>query len=160
MVTINIIAVGKVKEKYFINAINEYNQRLSAFCKLNIIEIKDESIPQNANDSQIAEVLTKEANAILAKLPKDSYIFALCVEGKQFSSEELAKEIGKIQVNGESSLTFIIGGSVGLANEIKSRANVKLSFSKMTFPHQLFRVMLTEQIYRAFKILNHHTYHK
>jgi len=160
MVTINIIAVGKIKEKYFTDAVNEYSQRLSAFCKLNIIELKDESIPQNPNVSQIAEVLSKEANAILSKLPKESYIFALCVEGEQLSSEGLAEKIETIQTSGKSSLTFIIGGSVGLSDEIKSRTNVKLSFSKMTFPHQLFRIMLVEQIYRAFKIMNRQTYHK
>jgi len=160
MVTINIIAVGKIKEKYFADAVKDYSQRLSAFCKLNVIEIKDEAIPQNPNDAQISAVLKKEADLILTKIPKDSYIFVLCVEGEQFDSEGLAKKISKIQVNGESSITFIIGGSVGLAEEVKSRANARLSFSKMTFPHQLFRVMLVEQIYRAFKIINNHTYHK
>jgi len=160
MVNIHIIAVGKIKEKYLTGAINEYCQRLSAFCKLNIIELKDEPIPQNASNAQIAEVLTKEANSILAKIPKDSYVFALTIEGKQLSSEDLAEQITKLQVDGKSSLTFIIGGSFGLAEEVKSRANAQLSFSKMTFPHQLFRVMLVEQIYRAFKIMNGQTYHK
>ena len=160
MITINIIAVGKVKEKYFIDAIKEYSQRLSAFCKLNITEVPDIPIPQNASGAQLAEVLTKEANSIFAKIPKDNYIFALCVERKQLSSEELAEQIGKLQVEGKSSLTFIIGSSCGLSDEVKCRANAQLSFSKMTFPHQLFRVMLVEQIYRAFKILNNHTYHK
>jgi len=160
MVTINIIAVGKIKEKYFIDALREYAQRLSIFCKLNITEVKDEPIPQNASAAQVDEVLAKEASAILAKIPKDSYVFALCVEGKQISSEDLADQIEKIQVNGTSSITFIIGGSVGLSDEVKSLANARLSFSKMTFPHQLFRVMLIEQIYRAFKIMSGQTYHK
>ena len=158
MLTINIIAVGKIKEKYFNDALNEYSKRLSKFCKLNVIEIKDE--PQGSNEAETAAVLAKEGAAILAKIPKESHVFALCVEGTQLSSVELATKISSLQVEGTSSLTFIIGGSEGLSDEVKSRANERISFSKMTFPHQLARVILTEQIYRAFKILSGQTYHK
>lgn len=153
MLTVNVIAAGKIKEKYFTDALNEYSKRLSKFCKFNIVEVKDEPETSNA-------ILEKEASAILSKIPENSYIFALCVEGASYSSEELAGAIGKLQVDGVSAITFIIGGSLGLADEVKRRANVRLSFSKMTFPHQLMRVILAEQIYRAFKILNNHTYHK
>ena len=158
MLTVNIVAVGKIKEKFFTDAVNEYAKRLSRFCKLNIIEVKDE--PQGANDSENSAVLDKEGSAILAKIPDNSYMFALCVEGAQYSGEELASAISKLQVGGISSITFVIGGSLGLADKVKSSANIRLSFSKMTFPHQLMRVILTEQIYRAFKILNNEPYHK
>ena len=151
MLTINVIAVGKIKEKYFTDALNEYSKRLSKFCKFNIVEIKDE--PESG-------ILQKETSAILSKITESSYIFALCVEGASYSSEELADTIGKLQVDGVSAITFIIGGSLGLADEVKQRANIRLSFSKMTFPHQLMRVILSEQLYRAFMILNNHTYHK
>ena len=154
MLTINIIAVGKIKEKFFADALSEDSKRLSKFCKLNIIEIKDEP------DTEPVTALEKEGAAILAKIPKNSYIFALCIEGEQYSGENFAKVIEKIQVDGISNITFIIGGSLGLADKVKSCANMHLSFSKMTFPHQLARVMLVEQIYRAFKILNNEPYHK
>ena len=154
MLTVNVIAVGKIKEKFFAEAIGEYAKRLSKFCKLNIIEVKDEP----SDDS--ASVLSKEGAAILAKIPDNSYVFALCVEGVQQSSEDLATTISNLQVGGTSSITFIIGGSHGLSDEVKSRASASLSFSKMTFPHQLMRVILAEQIYRVFKILNNQVYHK
>jgi len=160
MLTVNIIAVGKIKEKYFIDALNEYSKRLSKFCKFNVTEIKDEPMTQNPNDSEITAVLAKEGAAILAKIPKDSYVFALCVEGTQRSSVELANEVSRLQVCGTSTLTFIIGGSLGLSDDVKSLANARLSFSKMTFPHQLMRVILAEQLYRAFKILGNEPYHK
>jgi len=158
MLTINIVAVGKIKEKYFTDALNEYSKRLSKFCRLNIMEVKDE--PQGSNAAETVAILAKEGAAILAKIPKDSYIFALCIEGAQRSSVELATEISKLQVDGTSSITFVIGGSEGLSDEVKSRANARISFSKMTFPHQLARVMLAEQLYRAFKILSGQVYHK
>ena len=154
MLTINIIAVGKIKEKFFTEALNEYTKRLSSFWKFNIVEVKDEP------DSDTLTVLSKEGTAILSKVPDNSYVFALCVEGAQQSSEELANTIDKLQTNGTSSITFIIGGSLGLSDNVKARANARLSFSKMTFPHQFMRVILIEQIYRSFKILSGQKYHK
>ena len=151
---ITVISVGKIKEKYFTAAIDEYSKRLSRFAKLNIIEVADEKIPDNAE--QIKE---KEGNKILAKLPQNSFVVTLCIEGKEHSSEELAKKIADISMT-SSHITFIIGGSLGLSDTVKSKSALRLSFGKMTLPHQLMRVVLLEQIYRAFKINNNESYHK
>ena len=155
---INIICVGKIKEKFFTAAIDEYSKRLSRFVKFNIIEVPDEKIPENASAKEETTVKEKEGKAILSKI-KDSYTVALCIEGQEMSSEDLAARIADISMR-SSSITFIIGGSLGLSDEVKKRADLKLSFGRMTLPHQLMRVVLAEQIYRAFKINNNETYHK
>lgn len=156
---ITVIGVGKIKEKYFVSAIEEYSKRLSRFVKLNIIEVADEKIPENASEKENEQVRKKEGARILAKLPQNSFAVTLCIEGKEFSSEQLAEKIADISMT-SSSVTFIIGGSLGLSDEVKAQSALRLSFSKMTFPHQLMRVVLLEQIYRAFKINNNESYHK
>ena len=154
---ITVISVGKIKEKYFTAAIDEYSKRLSRFAKLNIIEVADEKIPDNASEKEMEQIKEKEGNKILAKLPQNSFVVTLCIEGKEYSSEELAKKIADISMT-SSHITFIIGGSLGLSDTVKSKS--ALSFGKMTLPHQLMRVVLLEQIYRAFKINNNESYHK
>lgn len=160
MINITIICVGKIKEKYFTAAVDEYKKRLGRFCKLEITEVKDDSIPENASDAEKSAVLEKEGERIKNKLPKGAYIIPLCVEGKPISSETLAEKINTLTVEGVSHIAFIIGGSLGISDEIKNLSAFRLSFSKMTFPHQLMRVILTEQLYRAFTINNGITYHK
>ena len=159
MLTINIICVGKLKEKFFKDAIDEYSKRLSKYCKLNIIELPDEKIPEKTNPNIENEIKTKECNNIINHIKKDSYVISLDLTGKQLSSEEFSKNIENISMQ-SSQITFIIGGSLGLTKKLLDSCNFKLSFSKMTFPHQLFRVFLLEQIYRAFKISNGENYHK
>lgn len=156
---INIISVGKIKEKYFTAAIDEYVKRLSRFVKLNITEVQDEKIPDNASGKEMELVKEKEGAKILAKLPQNSFVVTLCIEGKELSSEELAEKISDISMT-SSNITFIIGGSLGLADAVKCKSNLRLSFGRMTLPHQLMRVVLLEQIYRAFKINNNESYHK
>lgn len=156
---INIISVGKIKEKYFTAAIEEYSKRLSRFAKLIITEIPDERIPDNASEKEIEIVKETEGRKILSKLNENSFVITLCIEGKELSSEELAKKITDISM-ASSNITFIIGGSLGLSNAVKNKSQLRLSFGKITFPHQLMRVVLLEQIYRAFKINNNESYHK
>jgi len=160
MLNINIICVGKIKEKFFSAAIDEYAKRLNRYANIKIIELKDESTTNVTSDTEITKVLEREGERILEKIPNGSYIIPLCIEGSQKSSEELAENINRISIEGTSNISFIIGGSLGLSDSVKSRANLKLSFSKMTFPHQLMRVILLEQIYRAFTILGGTPYHK
>ena len=160
MLTINIICCGKIKELFWNNAIDEYSKRLSKYIKLNIIEIPDEKVPDKVNDNIINNIKNIEANKMIQKLPKDSYIIALDLNGKQYSSEEFAQKISTYSVNGISSITFIIGGTLGIGEEVMKLVNEKISFSKMTFPHQLMRVIFLEQLYRAFKINNNETYHR
>lgn len=155
---INIVCVGKIKEKYLKDAIAEYSKRISRFAKLEITELADEKIPENASDKQEEAVKAKEGDEILARI-KDGYTVALCVEGKQLSSECLAAKMSDVCMN-NSRITFVIGGSLGLDERVKKAADLKLSFSEMTFPHQLMRVILLEQIYRAFKINAGEKYHK
>lgn len=157
---ITIISVGKIKERFFTDAINEYSKRLSKFCKLSEEIIQDERADENFSQSEIEQVKIKEGMKILSKIPKNSYAFVLDVKGKQLSSEELAEKINSLGIDGKSDITFIIGGSNGLSQEVLDTADYKLSFSKMTFPHQLFKVILLEQIYRAFKINAGEAYHK
>lgn len=159
MLTINILCIGKIKETFFKEAINEYSKRLSKYCKLNIIELNDEKIPDKSNTSIENEIKTKECNKLINHIKKDSYIIALDLSGKELSSEELSQNIEKISMQ-TSQITFIIGGSLGLTDSILKLSNQKICFSKMTFPHQLIRVFLLEQIYRSFKISNGETYHK
>lgn len=149
---IKIICVGKIKEKYYTDAVNEYIKRLSKYTKINLIEVKDE-------DFDINKTLTKEKDSILKYIEDKDYVITMEIEGNELDSISLAKHIDNIQ-NNYSNITFIIGGSYGLHDDIKNRSNYKLSFSKLTFPHQLFRVILLEQIYRSFKINNNETYHK
>ena len=157
--TVNIICVGKIKESYFSEAAAEFEKRLSRFCNINIIQIPDKSIPENPSEAQCAEVLLKEGEQILKKVGKSDFVVAMCIEGKQLSSEQLAEKLRLIQMQ-SSTIDFIIGGSLGLSEEIKRRADFKLSMSSMTFPHRIARIMLEEQIYRAFKINANETYHK
>ena len=149
---IKIICVGKIKEKYYTDAVNEYIKRLSKYTKINLIEVKDE-------DFDINKTLTKEKDSILKYIDDKDYVITMEIEGNELDSISLAKHIDNIQ-NNYSNITFIIGGSYGLHDDIKNRSNYKLSFSKLTFPHQLFRVILLEQLYRSFKINNNETYHK
>ncbi len=155
---IDIIAVGKIKEKFFRDAIEEYSKRLSAFVKLTVTEIPDEKIPDNASDKVIEKIKDTEGKKILSKI-KEGTVAAMCIEGKQHSSEELADFI-KNTSNTSSRITFIIGGSLGLSEEVKAAAHIRMSFGKITLPHQLMRVVLAEQIYRVYKIINNHSYHK
>ena len=152
MITINIICTGKIKEKYLKDAIDEYSKRLSKFCKLNILELPDKKIPDKTNSSI-------ENENVINHLKKDTYVICLDLKGKQFSSEEFAQDIQDISML-HSNITFIIGGSLGMSEKLLNLANQKICFSKMTFPHQLIRVFLLEQIYRAFKIINGENYHK
>lgn len=160
MLNINIICVGKLKEDYLRAACAEYQKRLGAFCRLNIIELTPARLPDNPNDSQIAAALADEGDRILAKIANGDAVFAMCIEGKMFSSEALSAEIDKLAVGGFGSVSFVIGGSHGLDPRVKSRAKIRLSMSPMTFPHQLARVMLLEQIYRSFMISSGGKYHK
>ena len=160
MMNINIICVGKLKEDYLRNACAEYQKRLGAFCRLKITELQPARLPENPNDSQINAALEDEGKQILSKIAANEAVFAMCIEGKMLSSTQLADRIAKIALEGESTLSFIIGGSFGLSDEVKSRGSLKLSMSPMTFPHQLARVMLLEQIYRAFQINAGGKYHK
>ena len=159
MLNINIVCVGNIKENYLKDAIAEYSKRLSKFCNLNITELSDEKLPNKLNDSIINEIKNKECNKIIQTIKKDSYIICLDLKGKEFSSEEFSKKIENIALNFNSSITFVIGGTLGLNEEILSLASEKVCFSKMTFPHQLIRVFLLEQLFRAFKISNNETYH-
>ena len=161
MLKINIICIGKIKEKYFTDAVAEYAKRLTAFCKFSVVELNEERIRSNTpNDSQIAEVIEAEGRRILQKVGASDYVAAMCIEGKLLSSEELSETLDKAALSGKSTVDFIIGGSYGLSDEVKRRADLRLSMSKMTFPHQLARVILSEQIYRAFEISTNGKYHK
>ena len=160
MLTINILCVGKIKENYLKDAISEYSKRLSKYCILNIIEIADEKIPDKSNDSIDSLIKNKEAKNLISKIPKDTYLICLDLKGKEYSSEEFSRKIDKLALDGNSNITFVIGGSLGIGQEMLDLAKEKICFSKMTFPHQLIRVFLLEQIYRAFKILNNEVYHK
>lgn len=157
---ITIIAVGKVKEKFYRDAIAEFEKRLSKYCKLEIIELADEKTPDNASAAQEAQIKAKEGDRILAAIKDNAYVCALAIEGKQLDSVELADKINGLGISGTSAITFIIGGSLGLDERVLRRADFKLSFSRMTFPHQLMRVILLEQIYRAERIITGEPYHK
>ena len=157
---ITIITVGKIKEKYLKDAIAEYSKRLSKYCKLEIVEVADEKTPDNASETMEDAIRSKEAERILRYVKEDAYIITLEIQGKQLSSEELAAKIEGLGLEGKSDVAFVIGGSLGLSQEVSRRADFKLSFSKLTFPHQMMRVVLLEQIYRSFKIIRHEAYHK
>lgn len=157
---ITIICVGKIKEKFYRDAIEEYAKRLSKYCKFEIIEVADEKTPDKASAVEEEQIKEREAQRILAKLKPDSYVCTLEIAGKELSSVELADWIEKSAISGRSQISFVIGGSLGLHASVLSRSDFALSFSKMTFPHQLMRVILSEQIYRAFRIINNEPYHK
>ncbi|MGI6584987.1 MAG: 23S rRNA (pseudouridine(1915)-N(3))-methyltransferase RlmH [Lutisporaceae bacterium] len=157
---ISIIAVGKLKERYFKEAVEEYSTRLSKYCKLDISEVPDEKAPENLSTAQELAVIRKEGQGILKHIKEDTYAIALAIQGKQLSSEAFAGFISDLGIKGRSNIAFIIGGSLGLSDEVLKRADFKLSFSPMTFPHQLMRVILLEQIYRGFRIIKGEPYHK
>lgn len=156
---IKLIVTGKLKEKYFKDAVLEYSKRLSRFGKLEIAEVADEKIPETPSEKQMEQIKEKEGRALLAQIKENTYFIALCIEGKELSSEDFAEKIASLSMQ-TGHITFAIGGSLGLSDEVKKRANLCLSFGKMTLPHQLMRVVLLEQIYRAFKINANESYHK
>ena len=159
MLKITVVSVGKMKEKFFLQGVEEYSKRLSRYANVNIIELKDEPTPDAPTDKEREQILSKEGERIKEKIPKDAYIISLCVEGKQLSSEEFSDVLRDVPQK-SSNIVFIIGGSLGLSEEIKKLSNLRLSFSKMTFPHRLMRLILFEQIYRAFTIIEGKEYHK
>ena len=160
MLNVMIICVGKLKEKFWTDACNEYAKRLKGFCSFSIIEVDEEKLPDTPSPAQIQNTLEKEGQRIIAKIHKNAKIISMCIEGKQKSSEKFAKEISDLALNGASTFAFIIGGSWGLSDNVKKLSAIRLSMSEMTFPHQLARVMLCEQIYRAFQIISNGKYHK
>ena len=160
MIHISLICVGKIKENYFTAAIQEYAKRLQRYCKLSVIEVKDEATPDAPSPREEEQILAKEGQRILEKIPSSAHVTALCIEGKPMSSQAFAASIADFMANGVSQLAFVIGGSLGLSDAVKRRADQKLSFSPMTFPHQLMRVVLLEQIYRAMNINHGGKYHK
>lgn len=151
---------GKIKENYLRDAISEYSKRLSKYCNLNIIEVADEKLPDKLSENLEISIKEKEGKLMITKLPKDTYLICLDLKGKELTSEEFSKKIENISLNYNSSITFVIGGSLGISQELLNMSKEKICFSKMTFPHQLIRVFLLEQIFRAFKISNNETYHR
>ena len=159
MIKVTVISLGRLKEKYLQQAVEEYSKRLTRFCDLNIIELNPEKLPEHPSQTQIGIALNAESKLINKFIPKNAFIVSLCVEGKSLASEELSEKIEEISKKGKN-ICFIIGSSYGLSDEVKMKSDLKLSFSKMTFPHQLFRVLLLEQIYRSFMIIEGASYHK
>ncbi|MGB8001620.1 MAG: 23S rRNA (pseudouridine(1915)-N(3))-methyltransferase RlmH [Anaerobacillus sp.] len=157
---ISIVTVGKLKEKYLKLGIEEYTKRLGPFAKIEMIEVPDEKAPENLSDTEMIQVKKAEGERILSKISSDAHVIALAIEGKMKTSEQLAREFDQLATYGKSKVAFVIGGSLGLSDEVLQRANDTLSFSKMTFPHQLMRLILVEQVYRAFKINRGEPYHK
>lgn len=157
---IDILCVGKIKEKYLSEAIAEYSKRLSRYCSLKIIEVQDEKTLDNPSEAENDKIRKAEADRLSKYIKPSAYVFCLEIDGKNYSSEQFAEKIAKIGLDGKNDIQFIIGGSIGLHNSITERANEHLSFSKMTFPHQLMRVILLEQIYRSYRINNNEPYHK
>ncbi len=157
---ITILCVGKVKEKFYRDAIDEFAKRLSRYCKLEIVEVSDEKTEEQASENEIRLVKEKEGERLLKNIKDDAYVITLCIDGKHLDSEELSEKMEKLGIQGTSHIYFVIGGSLGLSDQVIKRADFKLSFSKMTFPHQLMRVILLEQIYRGYRIMNHEPYHK
>lgn len=160
MINLTLIALGRLKEAYLRDAVDEYKKRLSAFCKINIIELTPEKLSDNPSQKEIDKALDIEAKAIVGKISQDAFVVTMCIEGKQFSSEELSKKLEDAAISGKSNAVFIIGSSCGLSEEVKAKSHLRLSMSKMTFPHQLARVMLLEQLYRASQISLGTKYHK
>lgn len=160
MLSIRLICVGKLREQFYVDAFAEYSKRLSAYCKFDCIELNETKLGASPSDKEIAAALDKEAGDIERAIGKDAYVIAMCVEGRQLKSEDFARRINELAVSGRGRLCFVVGGSFGLSPKIKQRADMRLGMSKMTFPHHLARVMLAEQIYRSFKILEGSRYHK
>ncbi|MGF7184012.1 23S rRNA (pseudouridine1915-N3)-methyltransferase [Desulfitispora alkaliphila] len=157
---VTVIAVGKLKEKYLLQGIKEYSKRLSSYCKLNIFEISDEPTPDKASEAEMEQIKRREGERVMAKLKQDSFVIALDVQGQMLTSEQVAAKLDNLAVTGKSQVIFIIGGSLGLSDQVLERAQLRLSFSPMTFPHQLMRLILLEQVYRAFRISRGEPYHK
>lgn len=157
---ITLITVGKIKEKFYTDAIAEYSKRLSRYCKLEIIQVADEKTPDKASEAEERLIKEKEGERILAQIKDGAYVIALAIDGQMLDSEQLAARIEQLGVSGKSQIVMIIGGSLGLSDAVLKRAEYKLSFSKMTFPHQLMRVILLEQIYRSYRIISNEPYHK
>ncbi len=157
---ISVITVGKIKEKYLRDAIAEYSKRLSRYCRLEIIEVADERTPDQASEAVEENIRTKEGERLLKYVRDDMYVITLEIGGKMLTSEQFAEKIETLGVQGKSSIAFVIGGSIGLGREVLKRSDYALSFSKMTFPHQLMRVVLLEQVYRGYRIINGEPYHK
>jgi 23S rRNA (pseudouridine1915-N3)-methyltransferase len=157
---ITILCIGKLKERYWTDAIQEYSKRLCKYCTLSINELKEEKAPDNPSNAEEMAVKDAEGKSILKQIKKEAYVIALEVKGKELTSEALSDKIETLGIDGKSDVVFIIGGSIGLSDEVLARADFRLSFSKMTFPHQMMRVILLEQIYRAFKIMRNEVYHK
>ena len=157
---ITIVTVGKIKEKYLRDAVDEYTKRLSKYCRLEIIQVADEKTPENASETVENQIRQKEGERILKYLKEDAYVITLEIGGKMLDSVEFSKKIENLGIQGKSHLIFVIGGSIGLAREVMARSDFALSFSKMTFPHQLMRVILLEQVYRSYRIINGEPYHK
>lgn len=157
---ISIISVGKLKEKYLKMGIEEYTKRLGSYAKIDLVEVADEKAPENLSDADMEIVKKKEGDRILAKIGADTYVIALAIEGKMKSSEQLAEDLQSLMTYGRSKVAFVIGGSLGLHEDVMKRSDEKLSFSKMTLPHQLMKLVLIEQVYRAFRIMKNEPYHK
>ncbi len=157
---ISIISVGKLKEKYLKMGIEEYTKRLGSYAKIDLVEVADEKAPENLSDADMEIVKKKEGERILAKIGADTYVIALAIEGKMKSSEQLAEDLQSLMTYGRSKVAFVIGGSLGLHEDVMQRSDEKLSFSKMTLPHQLMKLVLVEQVYRAFRIMKNEPYHK
>lgn len=157
---IRIVCIGKLKERYWTEAVEEYGKRLKRYCDLEIIQLKEARLADKASVSEEQNVIREEGQSIIKNIKEGSFVITLEILGKELSSEALAEKIENLGIEGHSDITFVIGGSLGLSEEVSRRADFKLSFSKMTFPHQMMRVVLLEQIYRAFKIIKNETYHK
>ena len=157
---ITLVVVGKIKEKYYRDAVTEYSTRLSRYCSLNVIQVQDEMTPDDPSNREREQILEKEGARILKAIPEDAYVCALAIKGKKFDSVKLSAWMEQLMVSGKSHLIFVIGGSLGLSDSVMRRADASISFSDLTFPHQLMRVILLEQIYRCFRIMKHEPYHK
>lgn len=157
---ITIVCVGKIKEKFYVDAIAEYSKRLGRYCSLSVVEVKDEKTKEQATDTEIAMIKEREGERILKNIREDGYVIALAIDGKLLDSVELSQKIEKLGLGSTSHIYFVIGGSLGLSDSVLRKADYQLSFSRMTFPHQLMRVVLLEQIYRSYRIMNHEPYHK
>lgn len=160
MLKIEILCIGKLKEQYLKDAISEYSKRLSKYCNLTITELPDKKIPNKINPTIAENIKNIESQSIISHIKKDSYVICLDLHGKNLTSEQFSQKIADISLNSSSSITFVIGGSLGMTQELLNKANFKICFSSMTFPHQLIRIFLLEQIFRSFKILNNETYHR
>ena len=157
---ITLVVVGKIKEKYYRDAVAEYSTRLSRYCSLNVVQVQDEMTPDDPSDREREQILEKEGARILKAIPEDAYVCALAIKGKKFDSVKLSAWMEQLMVSGKRHLIFVIGGSLGLSDSVMRRADASISFSDLTFPHQLMRVILLEQIYRCFRIMKHEPYHK